>query len=348
MKRVLAPEELSPGELDWYLGQGWFRIGQTLITCRALLIQETLLSTVWTRTELSGFRFKSSLRRAMRRVEERFRVEVVPARIDEEHEALYQRYLTTTDGSRARTLRHFLHDDGEDRGLFDTWEVRIQEGDTLVAFSLFDRGEESLQSLIGVYEPALARYGLGFYTMLREVQYGVESGRRHFYAGYVLPGEPMMDYKLRTGAIWFLDERTGAWRPWEEASPHGYIPPVERLRAALTEASRRLGQRRVPHQLKLNPMFELPAHTPSLNMCLDQPLTLECYPERHAVGALLVTWDVERETYRLLHALRTPAHPKNRPEERIELLVVVEEQEISESVEELVEAVIEAGEEPAG
>lgn len=344
MKRVLSPGQLSPQELDDHLRRGWFRIGQTLITCRALVAEEELLSTVWTRTDLRGYRFKGSLRRALRRVEERFQVTVGPARIDDEHEALYQRYRASVKGSRSRSLRHFLLDDEEDRGLFQTWEVTVRDGPTLVAFSLFDLGHEALQSLIGVYEPELARYGLGFYTMLREVQFGLEAGHRYFYAGYVLPGDPMMDYKLRTGAIWFLDDRTGAWHPWRDFSPLTYVPPVERLRAALAEVQRRLQVLRIPAHPLLNSLFEVPVHTPSLSMCLDQPLALECLPEQHPVAALLVTWDIEREAYALVHALRAAAHPKNKPDEPISLLVVVERRVFDDDLLGLIEAIQEAAE----
>ncbi len=346
MKRVLSPRRLSPRELDDYLHRGWFRIGQTLITCRALIAQQTLLSTVWTRTDLQDYRFKGSLRRVMRRVEERFEVTVGPARVDDEHEELYQRYLGSVGGSRARSLDHFLFDGEPDRGLFQTWEVTLREEGELVAFSLFDLGHESLQSLLGVYNPELARYGLGFYTLLREVQFGVESGRRYFYAGYVLPGDPMMDYKLRTGNVWYLDERADRWRPWSEFTPLVYVPPVERLRAALDEVQRRLSKHRIPARPLLYPMFELPAHTPTLSMCLDQPYVLECLPERHPVAALLVTWDIDAETYSLVHALRAVAHAKKRPSEEVGLLVVVEQRSFGHDLDDLLQHLIRVAENP--
>ena len=52
--RVVRPNRLSPAELDAYLAAGWYRIGQTLMTCRFLLFEGTLRSTVWTRTRLDG------------------------------------------------------------------------------------------------------------------------------------------------------------------------------------------------------------------------------------------------------------------------------------------------------
>lgn len=344
MRWLERPSHLAPGELDCYLERGWFRIGQSLITCKAMMVHDHVRSTVWTRTELDQFQFKKNLRRAMRRVEQRFRVIVRPLVLDEEHEQLYQRYLTVTSGSRASSLQRFLWGDELDRGLFNSWEVSIFDGEALVAFSWFDQDRESLQSLIGVYEPTLAEYGLGFYTLLREVQFGIETGRSYFYAGYILSGDPMMDYKLRTGAISFLDDRSGVWRPWKEFSPFYYIPAVERLRAALMELQRRLEKRHVQVRLLTYELFEVPMHSPGLEMCLDQPLVLDCFPELHPIASLLVSWSIEEETFQLIHALRTTAHKQNHPEEIVELLIVVEQQELGADLHQVVDAVLLAGE----
>ena len=58
---------------------------------------------------------------------------VARAQIDDEHEAVYQRYLTSTEGSRSPSVRQFLYGHEPDRGLFDTWEVALREGGRLAA-----------------------------------------------------------------------------------------------------------------------------------------------------------------------------------------------------------------------
>ena len=123
--------------------------------------------------------------------------------------------------------------------MFDTREVRVWNGDRLVAFSWFDLGRESVQSLIGVYEPSMARQSLGFYTMLLEVQHALEQGLRFHYPGYVLPGDPAMlstKWKLQRAAKQYKaalatgDELIGTtpfspsrlppcWSRWPRGSP---------------------------------------------------------------------------------------------------------------------------------
>jgi arginyl-tRNA--protein-N-Asp/Glu arginylyltransferase len=338
MKQLWAPQHLSPEELDDYLSRGWFRIAQTLMTCRAIMTRYALRSTIWTRADLRGYTFKRSQRRLMRKVEDTFTVRVAPATLDATREALYQRYLTTPDGARAPSLLHFLFEDEPDRGLFNTWEVSIWDGPALVGFSWFDLGATSLQSLIAVYAPEVAAYSLGVYSLLREVQLGVETGRALFYAGYVLYGDPMMDYKLRTGRVSFMDDRDGSWHPWADF-PHGlpgYIPPVERMQAALTQLQRDLADAQIPSQVMINPMFEVPLHAPSLRMCLTQPMALECFPERVSNHKLLVIWNIRRGEYALLSCVRVVAQSRLDTKLGLELLLIIEQLAINPTLPNLI------------
>jgi arginyl-tRNA--protein-N-Asp/Glu arginylyltransferase len=324
--RIIRPEQLEPSELDDYLEEGWYRIGQTMMTCRFLMWGHTLRSAIWTRVPLEQYRFRKSLRKLMSRVERRFQITEGPLVVDAEREALYQRYLTVASGERASTLREFLYG-GSDRDLFHTRELRITEAGRLVGFSWFDLGEVSLQSLIGVYEPDHARLSLGFYTMLAELRYGIEAGLRYHYSGYVLPGELAMDYKLRVGGLEFLETRTRDWRPWEEFTRREM--PTERLRSALWTARSALRRRGVPASVRGYPMFEVGADNPELEACLDQPLVVECYPRRGSNTALMVTWDLDRRRYSLLRCVRAVGRYRRADDEGgpgtvVELWVVVD------------------------
>jgi arginyl-tRNA--protein-N-Asp/Glu arginylyltransferase len=322
MKRIIHPTSLTPEALDEYLAAGWFRVSQTLMTCRAIMTRQALRSTVWTRIDLQNFQFKKSLRRVMRRVESSFDVVISRATLDQRREDLYQRYLTFVDGSRAETLYKFLYDDGDNLGLFDTWEVSIWNGNDLIAFSWFDLGAQSAESLIGVFEPEFAAYGLGLYTMLRELQFTSQTGRRFFYPGYVLPGDPSMDYKLRPGHVWFLDDRTNHWHPWSTFTTSDYKPPIDRLAHTLSSARSALAAAGVPSKMLVNPMFEIPAHVESLSMCLSQPLVLDCFPDRTQPRRLMVTWCFSEQAFLVLHCLWVIAKPTNDASRGLTLLLV--------------------------
>jgi arginine-tRNA-protein transferase len=111
----------------------------------------------------------------MARNARRFRVEIGDLVLDSAHEQLYARYREMAGGARAESLDQVLGGE-EGRLLFHTREISIWSDDALVAFSWFDLGETSVQSLIGVYEPAYRKHGLGFYTLLLEIEHAAALG----------------------------------------------------------------------------------------------------------------------------------------------------------------------------
>ena len=313
-----APDVLAREQLDALLERGWYRVGQTMIWCEVVTPDEASLGVIWTRVPIAGYAYKKSLRRVMRRVERDFDVRVVPARVTPEHERVYQLYLTKARGERAPDMAAV-------RGqrpieLFDTWAVEIRDGDELIAFSWFDRGETSLQSILCAYDPAYSAYGLGIYTLLREIRYGIDHGMDYFYAGYVICGDPAMDYKLRTGHIEVLDRRMGQWRPLEEVDMH-QLDPIERARRALAHAQHALGGD-VP--IRHNPHHSVGAHSPSLARCLGYPMFLVC--EEHAEGRLLIAmaWDSVESCYELLRCMSATIRDSRTNEVLIDNLYVVE------------------------
>lgn len=321
------PEHLSPQELDRWLARGWYRMGQSLFTARYVVFDEVLRAAVWTRLDLQGYQFRKGLRRVLRKVDSRFRVEIDHAVLDDEREALYQRYRAVARGDRSPSLYDFLYGDSS-LSIFDTWEVRVWDGDHLVAFSWFDVGERAIQSLIGVYEPELAEHSLGFFTMLAEIRFGMGSGRRWFYPGYILPGDPSMDYKLRIGEVEFLDLDTGKWRPWADFPT--YVLPTQRLEAALETMRQILDSRGIPARQRLISWFDVAARQPALAACLSEPLVVECWPDRGGPTRLMITYDLERQLYTLLRCLKAEARRVDRdgnllePDPTLELWVVVD------------------------
>lgn len=304
--RVLRLEQLSYEELDDYLEQGWFRIGQTLMTCRIVLFDGVLRTALWTRLPLRGHRFRKSSRKLLNRTRRNFHIDVLEdVVLDRRREALYQRYRQVARGERSPTLEDFLYGDGEERALFDTREIDVWDGDRLVAFSWFDVGGSASQSLMGVYDPDYAQHSLGYTTMLLEVDYSIDLGMDYFYPGYVLPGEPAMDYKLRVGPVEFHDPDVLEWRPWSEVDAHE-LSEV-RLRRALEAAAQALRSAGIRVSLQMYPMFEAPAWHDQLQGCLDAPLVLVCEPRSMARRQILVVYDLVEERFEVLRCARASA-----------------------------------------
>lgn len=293
---LLSPPSLTPAELDVLLAEGWYRIGSRLIRCDFTSSGHQSFGTVWTRVPLHHYTWSKSGRRIRRQIEQQFSVEVAPYKIDAEREALYQRYLLIAPGERPASLDDFLFGPGESRTLFNTLEISIRDKHgALIAFSWFDLGERSVQSLIGVFEPDYKRWSLGYYTMLREIQYGLDHRLDYFYAGYVLTGDDAMDYKLRTGHIECLDRTKDQWIPWHEGLIDA-LDPIARMHKALNALELS------PHewQLRQHEHHALGAYAPHLASCVPYPILLIKLeqPER---GLWAIAWDSVSQTYELLH-----------------------------------------------
>ncbi|MED5374154.1 MAG: hypothetical protein VX899_24265 [Myxococcota bacterium] len=284
------PDRILPRELDQRLAEGWFRIGDSLFTCRAVWFEGVPRSALWIRLDVQENPPRKSQRKLLSRIHRRFRVEHGPLRLDQEKRDLYARYRLEASGTRAERLEAVL---GGNRGqaLFDTHEIRIYDGETLVAFSWYDLGDHSAESILGVYCPTYASHSLGYATMLLEVQALRERGTRFYYPGYVLPGAPEMDYKLRLGPVEYWDPDAWTWRPRDESGRILHV--VEHSQRLLTEVSRWLAGGGVSARLVAYPGFELPSMQPSLSDGLAVPVMLHVPSEDDPGNPLVVTWSAE-------------------------------------------------------
>jgi len=332
--RVARLSHLSGEDLDRYLEDGWYRIGPTMMTCRFVHFDDDLRTAVWTRLDLEGYRFRKSLRRILNRVERELVVEVGQPVLDDEHEQVYQRYRTVARGERSATLVDFLYGDREpNRDVFDTREVRFRTPDgRLAGFSWFDVGKTAIQSLVGVYDPDFASLSVGFASMLVEIRWAQEHSLRWFYPGYVLPGAPAMDYKLRVGDMEYLHP-SGSWRPWADLDLS--VLPTEVLDHQLAEAEACLEDRGEPFERYVYPMFEAPAWHSNLSTCLTEPMVL-LLPGPSDRSPRVLYWDLDREAYRLRRCVRASAIARSARDEDsegtpVELLVVVEDLATRES-----------------
>jgi len=340
--RIEQPEHISRTELDAYLARGWYRIGQVMVTCRFVWSHDRQLrSAVWTRTPVAAHQPSRNQRRLHARNAQKYKVVHGPLRPDGEHEALYRRYLKTARGERPPRLIEALFG-GHVRDRFATREIAIRDGDgRLVAFSAFDVGERAMQSLMGIYDPAYASDSLGFWSLLLEVRLARELGLAYHYSGYVLPGDPSMDYKLRIAPIEFLDPDTGRWRPWR-SFPTVELP-VQRLERRLGEAMRALDARGQRAIIESYLPYEAPVWNPDLRRAFGHPRALLIEPKSASNTLDLIAWDLDAESYHLARCLRAAARAESRADEpprEIELWVEVERRHLGPDPNRVAEAIV--------
>ena len=292
--RMIHPEVLSPEELDAFLAQGWFRMRQAMFTCRFVMSDGHLRTAVWLRFPLEDYRFRKSLRRVLRRNDDRFDVALVPARIDAEKEALYAQYRADFAGELAPDLSSVLFDDGS-LDIYPTRCFEVRDQGRLVACSFFDSGIDSLASIIGIYDPEYRSYGLGFYTMLLEMRAGIEAGQSWYYPGYVAPGCASFDYKLRLGAAEYFDPELVQWCPHDELVVQD-LPAVHITRAleAFIDCAEAAGR---SAGLWLYPPYGVVGMDRRGAGFLTEPAFVRLTDATSGAGRLLVTFDADAGRY---------------------------------------------------
>jgi leucyl-tRNA---protein transferase len=202
----LPVRNLHPDELDQRLAAGDRRQGPVLY--RTSCVECT--ACVPLRIDVERFVPSRTHRRVIHRADRELSVELGAPIVDDSRVFLYNRHklergLGDADGRIDREgYRAFLVDT-----CCDSLELRIRHRDELVAVSVLDRGFSSLSAVYCFYSPDYARYSLGTYSILKELELCRAWGMRYLYLGLYVEGAGPMAYKAR-----FLphqERRFGRW-----------------------------------------------------------------------------------------------------------------------------------------
>jgi arginine-tRNA-protein transferase len=300
---------VGPDELDDYLERGWRPTGQSIYTSDYLRTDDDELhGCLQIRLPLTDFRFKKRHRKLLSRNNRRFRYSCERAGLP--------------DGEllRVNRLYHALHpektrEDLEynvitDAGQFilNTHLFRVYDGDTLVAFSYFDLGNDMIYSKAGIYDPAYASHSLGVYTMILEIDFALRQGVSYYHPGYFSPTFPAFDYKLQFGAMEYREISSGRWRPLSEDPESRPADPLTINRKKLREAQLGLQAAGIPSVLREYPSFtgRFRPSPSGENHMLDAPLILLVARPLSRERYLTLTYDNAGRDYRF--DLVRPAH----------------------------------------
>lgn len=293
---IYQPKKLTAQALDRFLERGWFRMGQMIFTCHLLCFHDKLYSTVWTRLNLEEFKLKKRLGKLIRKNNSKFEIKVRKAIFDEEKETLYQLHSKRFEGYIADTLVESLH--GEERfNIYNTYEVAIYDGDRLAAVSFFDIGFNSLASIMGLFHPEYSSYSLGMFTMLMEIQFGIEQEKKYYYPGYVVPGYKRFDYKLRIGDVEFYHTKSEKWLPYEEIKFEEL--PAENLKNQLLKVQEELDKENIPYRQILYPLYDKKLFGLKEEETVRSPILISCYHNSESNEWVVVEYNLFKKKYML-------------------------------------------------
>jgi len=210
-----------PGDfLDYYLAQGYYRMGQNLFTCQFLPLETGLYTTHWLRLAVARAGYGPKQRQLLR-LNGQFEVAVRPFRLTPEYETLYALYYQSITFDANPSLGDLLLEDSP-HNIFDSHVLEVRDGGRLIAAGVFDRGTDSLAGIVNFYDPAYRKHSLGKYLMLLKLEHAHRHGLAYYYPGYLVHNYPKFDYKLWAcaAATEVFNARTHQWRPfsWDEVN----------------------------------------------------------------------------------------------------------------------------------
>lgn len=188
--------EMETPDYEALLARGWRRQGMCFfrpacpqcVKCRSL------------RVDVARFRASKSQRRCLSRNQD-VRLVVRRADVSKERLALFNAYHADMHERRGWPYRESNSADYFEtflsgRFLFAS-EFAYYQGKTLVGLGLVDVTRDALSSIYFYHHPEWRSAGLGTLSVLRELDYARQTGRRWLYLGYWIRENASMSYKNR-------------------------------------------------------------------------------------------------------------------------------------------------------
>lgn len=297
--QVQSPGKLQAQELDAYLEQGWFRMGQTIFTTNFLNFKNQFYSALWLRIVLQSFHSDQKQKKILK-INAGFRTEIKKASINPEKEVLFSKYKEGISFDASASLHHLLFGTAS-HTIYNTYEVNIYDADKLIASGFFDIGDTSAAGISSFYDPAYKKYSLGKFLIYLKIEHCKNLGLSYFYPGYFVPGYRLFDYKLEIGrsALQYLQFSCYSWLPIESFSSE--LTPLQIMHEKLLSLQQALLQSNIQSRVLKYEYFDANL-IPELKGAglFDFPLFL-CFTKsmEEDVNHLIV-YDVRGECYRLV------------------------------------------------
>ena len=216
-------------------------------------LDNDLYPVVNIRLRLKDYRFGKKFRKIKNRNDRLFKTVIKPLELSPEMNDLYQAHITRFKG--------FVHDDLErflqlefSQDIFHTHMVCVYDDTRLVGLSFFDMGKNAIASILGLYDHDYAKYSLGHYTMIKEVEHALSQQLQYFYPGYILMGHDSFDYKLRLGKMQYYNWK-GRWRDFDHIDQEDW--PGIQLSRQMDLVEQGLHRLNVPCKRMVYPYFPM-------------------------------------------------------------------------------------------
>lgn len=216
----ISPARLPAAQLDQLLALGWYRMHQDIFTTSHIQLGD-VHRVHWLRYAVDAIVAHASHKRIRERANNfHFRIENFVLR--EEHQTLHRIYRSSIDFEGASSITDCLFGSEEiTPSIYTTKTISIYDGANLIAAGYFDVGSTSAASILHFFDPAYKRFSLGKYLILLTIDWLKENQIEYYYPGYIVEGNPKMDYKLFLGKeeAHYFDPYAMDWKRVTEILP---------------------------------------------------------------------------------------------------------------------------------
>lgn len=250
---IYIPRSLSGNRLDRLLASGWFRFSNTLFRSDFLCIDQKVSSLVHIRLALKDYIKKKGHRRRIEKIESNFKTVIQKAQLSIDKEIIYNQSKQNFKGFVLHHLSEFLMDFSSPP-VFETYELCVYDKNRLIGVSFFDLGKNSIASLLAVYDGNYRKYGLGSYTMYKEIEFALKENFTYYYPGYVLDNNRLFHYKMNIGPVQYKN-KNNRWVKLQGEIAES--PKTTLIRSKHEELKALLEKKNIPFKYFLNPFFSL-------------------------------------------------------------------------------------------
>jgi arginine-tRNA-protein transferase len=220
--------EVPPGLLDQLWAHGWRHFGPEFFRNSVSEHNGLLYHIQPLRVPLAQFQPGKRFRKILRRNSD-LRVEFKATELTADDHALFLAHKARFKFDPPETLEDFLGP-MPSRIPCENVACRVYEGERLVAVSFLDVGERAGSSVYASFDLERSHLGLGYFTMLMEIEFGRQRGWTWYYPGYAYHEPSFYDYKKRFRPFEWLDWR-GGWRSdvpeWMTLNPGAGLTPSD-------------------------------------------------------------------------------------------------------------------------
>ncbi|MBE7413006.1 MAG: hypothetical protein L6Q54_03750 [Leptospiraceae bacterium] len=199
----LIAAKVSPTELDEFLRQGFRHFGVNFFRYSSSYLDEELEDILPLRINLTTFQFSDSQKKILKKNKDLL-VSIRDSFIDPEKEKLFSLHKKRFKENEPESIYTFL---SEEPSVIpcENKEVAVFYDDRLVAVSFLDIGKISTSSIYAIFDPLYSKRSLGIFTLLKEIEYSIETKKKYFYHGYAFKKPSFYDYKKNFHSLEYFD-----------------------------------------------------------------------------------------------------------------------------------------------